>query len=391
MQKKSKLLLLTALLAVVFTIVFVFRPQALEVEIATVERRPFAATVEDQGRTRGRKPFLVTSPIAGRLLRSEYIEGDRVSQGQVVARVALLPQDQRSLGISQANLAAAQARHSSSLAALDEFRSVLSQARVELERREELAKNNLASTEEVENHRQIVIVAEARVINAQASVEAAIADVASARSLLMGTDDSNDRSDQGIEEILAPTDGTIYKVLEENERVIQAGTALFEISNNDTLEVVVDMLTQDAVKVSAGNPIQLSGWGGDYTIEGVVRYVEPEAFTKISALGVEEQRVNIIADLENAPASLGAEYRLQAAIIFWQSDDELSIPSSAIFQRASGWNTFVITDGKVQLRSLEIGYRERDYTQVLSGVDAGETVILFPSELIAEGVRVKLP
>ena len=382
-----KIIWIIVLLLVAGLLVYALRPVPLQVDVATVERRPFAVTVEEQGRTRARNPYTVAAPVAGRLLRTTLDEGDQVSQGQIIARIALVPQDQRTLAVSQANVTAAEARVTAARATLTEARSSYSRVSRELERREELFKNQLTSAEETEYYRQLVDAEQARVASAQANLEAAQAELESARSVLLGSDSSGG---EVVENVVAPANGTVYRVLEENERVVQAGTPLFAISNEDNLEVVVDLLTQDAVQVHPGDPVRITGWGGDYTIDAEVRYIEPEAFTKISALGVEEQRVNVIADLLNAPDNLGAEYRIEVAIVTWQGNDVLTIPSSAIFQRTNGWHTFVAADGVTELRNLLIGYREREYTQVIDGVAEGESVVLFPSDLIQQGSKVRI-
>ncbi|MFM1896139.1 MAG: hypothetical protein RLZZ385_1213 [Pseudomonadota bacterium] len=379
--------LLTALLGVmvIAAVVYALRPMPVEIDVGLVERRPFAVTVDEQGRTRARNPYIITAPITGRLLRTTLDEGDRVTAGQVIARLAPPPQDPRSLAIAQANVTAAEARLLAARAAMEEARSSLSRVTRELERREELFKNNLTSAEETESYRQLLAAEQARLAAAEAGGRAAEAELQSARSVLLG---ASGESSDGMRDVLAPADGTIYRVLEENERVVTAGTPLFAVSNQDSLEVVVDLLTQEAVQVDPGDAVRITGWGGDYTIDAVVRSIEPEAFTKISALGVEEQRVNVIADLLNAPPNLGAEYRIEVSIVTWQDNDVLTIPTSAIFQRADGWNTYAVTDGEAQLRSVLIGYRGRDYAQVLDGVSEGEQVVLFPSDLIEHGTAV---
>jgi HlyD family secretion protein len=237
-------------------------------------------------------------------------------------------------------------------------------------------------------YRQLVSAEDARVRRAEASVLAAEADIDSARASLLGATPDTASNGELVVEVKAPVDGTVYTVMEDNERVIQAGTPLLEISNQDSLEVIADLLTQDAIKVEAGDTVYLTGWGGDQTINAIVRYIEPEAFTKVSALGVEEQRVNVIADLIDPPANLGAEYRVDVAIVTWQANEALTIPSSAIFQRSNGWNTFIVDGNRVESRTLLIGARGRDYTRVIGGVAEGERVILYPSDLINDGSTV---
>lgn len=386
MTKITKLAIWALVLIFAGALVFVMQPEPAQVEVATVEMRPFVLVVEDQGRTRAHNPYIVAAPIAGRLLRSQLDEGDRVQKGQVIAQIALQPQDQRTLAVEQANLAAAEARLRAEQAILAEAQGVFARAERELERRQELVKNRLASVEEVEAFQQAVITAEARMQSSEAVVEAARADVESVKSRLLGSASADVQGN--YEELLAPADGTVLRVLEESERVVMPGTPIFEISNQDNIEVVVDLLTQDAVAVTPGDAVQITGWGGNYIINGSVRYIEPEAFTKFSALGVEEQRVNVIIDLLNAPANLGAEYRVEVAIIVWESASELTVPASSLFQRADGWNVFVIEQQTVALRAIEIGNRNKDYAQVISGLAVGDIVIQYPSDLIGEGMEV---
>ncbi len=366
------------------------RPAPIGVEVGTVEMRPFFEAIEEQGRTRARNPFLVTAPVSGRLLRTRLDEGDKVSSGEVIAVIAPTPQDQRSSAFAQASLAAAEARLVVATASLEEILSAAARISRERERREELYDLSLASAEEVELYRQLAVAEDARVESARASVLAAEADIESARALLMGSDPDDEEVNQSVIEIKAPVTGTVYSVLEENERVIQAGTPLLEISNQDSLEIVVDLLTQDAVKVEVGDSVYITGWGGDRLLNAFVRTIEPEAFTKVSALGVDEQRVNVIIDLIDPPDNLGAEYRVEVAVITWQANSTLTIPTSAIFQRSSGWHTFVVKDNRAELRSVIIGSRGREYTRLLGGVSEFDQVILYPSDLINEGVGVRL-
>ena len=392
MTKTKKVLFGVSAIGIAGLLVFMMQPAPLSVDAATIEMRPFVQTVEDQGRTRAFRPYMVAAPISGRLLRPELDAGDRVAEGDVIARVALQAQDQRVVASEQANLNAAQARLRAEQIMLSEARTVLERARRELQRRARLVIDQLTSEEEVEGFQLAVDTAEARVQSSQAAVAAASANVDSVRARLLGSGADNDPSANTatphIEAVLAPTDGTILTVFEESERVVTAGTPLFQISNRDNKEVVVDLLTQDAVSVSAGDPVRIIGWGGDFTLNGEVRYIEPEAFTKYSALGVEEQRVNVIIDLMDAPDSLGAEYRVEVAIVVWESERELTVPASALFRRDGGWSVFVIEQQHAVLRSIEIDRRNREYALVSGGLEAGDVVIQYPSDLIEDGVEV---
>jgi len=370
---------------VILAVVFAMSPTPLPVETALVEERTLTILVEEQGRTRARDPFVVAAPINGRLLRIQLDEGNHVEQGQIIARIALAPEDRRTEATYRANLTAAEARQAAAEAALMEAESAVARARREEERRGELLKNNLISQEELEYYYQVTDSAEARRLSAQATQAAAAAEVESARSRLLGISTDNE---EGVLDIIAPVSGTIYRVYEESERVVQAGTPLMDISNDDSLEIIIDLLTQDAVKVSPGDPILVTGWGEDRVISARVSYIEPQAFTKISALGVEEQRVNVIAEFLEPTSPLGAGYRIEAGIVVWEEDNVLTVPTSALFQRSSTWQVFVVTGDTVELRALALGQRGREYAQVLDGLRADDRIVLYPSDLISEGITV---
>jgi len=370
---------------VILAVVFAMSPTPLPVETALVEERTLTILVEEQGRTRARDPFVVAAPINGRLLRIQLDEGNHVEQGQIIARIALAPEDRRTEATYRANLTAAEARQAAAEAALMEAESAVARARREEERRGELLKNNLISQEELEYYYQVTDSAEARRLSAQATQAAAAAEVESARSRLLGISTDNE---EGVLDITAPVSGTIYRVYEESERVVQAGTPLMDISNDDSLEIIIDLLTQDAVKVSPGDPILVTGWGEDRVISARVSYIEPQAFTKISALGVEEQRVNVISEFLEPTSPLGAGYRIEAGIVVWEEDNVLTVPTSALFQRSSTWQVFVVTGDTVELRALTLGQRGREYAQVLDGLRADDRIVLYPSDLISEGITV---
>lgn len=357
---------------------------ALPVDTATVQAQELVITVQEQGRTRARLPYTVTAPVNAHMLRTSLIEGQRVEQGQVLAELALLADDNRTEAALRAGLEAAEARRRVADASLTEAESALERSRSEAARRERLALDRLIGSEELELYQQALAAAEARVQSARSSVNAAQADVDSARARLMGTSDN----EQNRLALTAPVSGTVLRVLERGDRAVSAGTALFEISDGDAMELVVDLLTQEAVRVTPGDDILVSGWGSNEVLRAVVDYVEPQAFTKFSALGVEEQRVNVIGSLLQPSSSLGAGYRIEAAIVVARHDHALAVPVSALFRRNEQWHTFVVDNGQAALRALEIGDRNREFAQVVSGLVAGEQVILYPSDLIQDGIEV---
>ena len=384
-QSTKKLGLGATLLLMVAALSLWLLPEPVVVQVGSVETRPLTVMIEEQGRTRARDPFLVAAPINGRLLRPALEAGDEVQTGQVIARIAVPPDDRRATAVAQASVAAAEARREAAAATLQDAEALLARARNEEERRAELFKTGVATAEEIEYYRQLTDSAAARVGSLRASLQATEAEVISARSLLLGSDADNEA---GILAVTSPVDGTVYRVFEESERVVTAGTPLYSLSHDNALEIVVDLLTQEAVRVKPGQALQITGWGGNEVLSGSVMRVEPQAFTRISALGVEEQRVNVIGSLPSVPSTLGAEYRVEVGIVVDHVDMALTLPASAAFQREGRWYCYIIDDERARLREFTAGLRNRDYLQVVDGVAAGEQVVLFPSSLITDGVAV---
>lgn len=361
------------------------QPKTLAVESVVIQRGALSVGVDAQGRTQAKLRYTVGAPISGRLMRTPLREGDRIEEGQVLARIAPPPTDARTAATARAELAAAQARERQAAAARGEADSRLSLANSELKRRTELYAQGFIGAEARETYLQAAQAALSRVDVAQATLAAARADVQSARSRLLGTGTG---TGEGAIEVRAPVGGVVLKVHEESERVIAAGSPLFDLSKGNALELVMDVLTQEAVQVSSGNAIRITGWGGAETLQGKVRQIEPGAFTKVSTLGVEEQRVNVIGDLDAPVDSLGAGYRIEANIVTWSSDDVLTVPTGALFRRAGAWHVFAVEAGRARLRALEVGHRNADMAEVASGLKEGEQVVLFPSGLVADGVTV---
>ena len=373
--------------ALVVILVFSMRPAQVSVETDSVAYRPLLVTVEERGRTRAREPYTIAAPVFGQLLRTDKIEGDSVAVGDVLARIAVAPENRRTQASLEAALAAAQARRSVAQAALGEAQSLLARATQEAQRREQLFAQRVIGQEERDIFAQASEAALSRENAAQASLLAATAEVESAKSQLLGI---NAIEPGAVQSILAPVKGTIQQVYEKNERIVAAGTPLFQLSDGDKLELMIDLLTQEAVKVSPGDTILITSWGGPQTLHGRVNYVEPQAFTKYSALGVEEQRVNVIGELTEDNPGLGAQYRIEAAIIVDEIPDALTVPISALFRRESSWQVFVVEQGRVRLQALQIGARSSEHAQVLEGLSVGDRVVIFPSDQVVEGLAVQV-
>lgn len=363
------------------------RPDVVKVEVLGVSRSNLAVSVEEQGRTRSRYRYTVNAPVSGRLLRSGHIVGEPILAGEIVARIAPPPQDPREESIARAAVKAADAHLGEAGALLEEARSNYQRATTESRRRNDLYERQLIGIEVRDLYAQTAVAAKARLNSAKATLAAAMAELDASRARLLGIDSRSNSSP--VVEVVAPVSGTLLRIVEESERVLPAGSPLFELGEGDTLELIVDLLTEDAVKVIPGAAITITGWGGDKALQGRVRYVEPGAFTKISTLGVEEQRVNVIGDIIDPPSGLGAEYRVNAAIQTWFGENVLTIPLGAIFRRQGEWHTFVVDNDIARLRPLQLGQRSSEFAEVLEGATEGQQVILYPSDLIEDGVRVK--
>lgn len=374
------------LVAVLALVMLSMQPTALTVETARVARQALVVTVNEQGRTRAREPYVIAAPVNGQLLRTELIEGDAVEAGQILAGIAVAPENQRTRAVLEAALAAARARETAAQASLEEAASLLTRAAQEAQRREQLFAQRMIGQEERDSYMQAHDAAQTREQAARAALVAARADVESARSQLLGVNGVEPGATQAI---VAPVAGTVQKVFEKSERVVAAGTPLFQISDGDRLELMIDMLTQDAVRVSPGDEMLITGWGGAGTLHGRVRYIEPQAFTKYSALGVEEQRVNVIGELTDTNPGLGAEYRIEAAVVVDEFADVLTVPTSALFRRDESWHVFVVEQSHARLRPLQIGARSTEAAQVLDGLNEGDQVVVFPSDQVEEGVLVE--
>lgn len=377
-----------AILGIVVAAVML-KPKSIAVDIATIDRGILTVTIEEEGQTRARDRYTIAAPITGRLLRTEYKEGQTVQQGDVLTGIAPTPDDARTEATLRANIRAAQARLSEVQAILEEAEGNQKRAQAEFERRNDLYEKKIVSVESRDFYEQEALSSKARVASVKASVEGAEAALESAASQLIGNTQSTAQSNYVVP-VVSPASGKVIRVFQESERVVAAGSALFELSSGANLELVIDLLTQDAVQVNAGDPIIITGWGGDSILKGEVVYVEPGAFTKISTLGVEEQRVNVIGHLIENTSLLGTGYRIEAAIVVWEKDDILRIPTSAIFRRQNAWQTFVVENKKAQLRKIELGQRSIDFAQVLDGLVDGEDVVVFPSDLVEDGARVSV-
>jgi HlyD family secretion protein len=348
-------------------------------------------TVDEEGVTRVRDRFVVSSPVSGRVLRIELEPGDAVKRGQVVARVrAEAPPllDERTRAEAQAAIESAQAALGQARADEQRTRATLVRLRSELTRVRELAQSRVVSAQELEAREADVTVAQESVNAAVFAVQAATAELQRATARL-----APPRPDAvgRIVAVTAPADGVVLKRLRESESVVPAGDALIEIGDPHRIEIVADLLSTDAVRVKTGARAIVEQWGGDRTLEARVRRIEPSGFTKISALGIEEQRVNVVLDFADpaaASAALGDAYRVEVRIVVWEAASVLKVPTSALFRHGEPWAVYTVDSGRAHRVAIEIGHQTGQEAEVVSGVAEGARVLLHPPDTLTDGARV---
>lgn len=373
-------------IAGVALLALLLRPSALPVETAEVRRDSLSTLIVEEAHTRARDLYVVAAPVAGRLSRPLVEAGESVTRGALLATITPAALDARSEAAAVAELSAAEARRAQAAAMLADAVAAHELAERDHARSELLFAEGARSRSE--NERAALLDASARALREEraAALRAAEAAVALARAALMGRVGGSEAG--SAIEIRAPRAGLVLRVIEASARTVLAGTPVVEIADPAGLEIVIELLTEDALRVPPGAAVTLTRWGRDSTLRARVRLVEPAAFTKISALGVEEQRVNVVAELIDRPAALGTGYRLQAQIAIWSGTDVLVAASAALFRRDGDWHAFVVVDGRAHLRRLRIGHRGTDQTEILEGLVAGEHVIVYPSDLVEDGGRV---
>jgi HlyD family secretion protein len=328
-----------------------------------------------------RDRYVLAAPVTGRVVRIGLEEGDPVTREQVVARMYSAPLDVAARQQALAQVALAEDAARAAAATVEQVRAAHAQAHRELERARQLRASGMIAAEQLEQAQLADATRERELEAADFRAQAARHDVEAARAAA--------REGSGRAILLrSPVAGQVLRIPERSERVVGAGETLLEIGDPARLEIVADLLSSDAVRVEPGDSVLVEGWGGA-TLSAVLRTVEPSGFTKVSALGVEEQRVNVVADLVTRPPGLGDRFRVEVRIVVWQGT-VLQVPASAVFRRGEGWAVFVVESGRARLRPVEIGHRTPFAIEIVKGVERGQTVIRDPSDRVADGVRVKL-
>jgi HlyD family secretion protein len=396
MHRRRNFGLMALAAALLATLAWGFWPRPVLVEVATAERGPLQVTVEEEGRTRVKDRYVISAPVAGYLRRIELDAGDALTRGQTVAVLEPLRSevlDPRSRARAEAQIAAAQAALKAAEKKVAAARAEAEFARDEYARKQKLRASETISRTLLEEAETRARQTAADEESAKFTVEVARFDLEAARTALRYSLADETATRPVTVELQAPVASRVLRVNHESEGVVAAGEDLLEIGDPARLEVAVDVLSEDAVRIRPQTRVQFFRWGGDAPLEGVVRTVEPSGFTKISALGVEEQRVWVIADLASPRQMwrfLGDGYRVEASFILWQDPDVLQTPASALFHHGGEWAVFVVEDGRARRRTVGLGHRNGLMAEITGGLQAGERVITHPDDRIEDGVRVQV-
>ena len=382
--------------ALAAALVWAFRPDPVPVDVAEVVRAPMQVTVSAEGISKVRDTYLVTAPIAGVAERSPVAVGDAVRQGEtVVARIT--PADPQLLDVrarAEAEAAAREARAAVAVAeaALARAEVDLRHAQTNLARSRELAARGAIPQRMLEDSQQVVETAQAGKEAAESELTMREAMLARAEATLMGPGMALEIARDGCcAEVRAPQSGQVLWLEDESARLVQAGEVLMGIGDLADLEIEVDLLSADAVRIAPGAPARIERWGGEGALEARVRRIDPRGFTRVSALGIEEQRVRVRLDLLTPPEArpgLGDAFRVFARIVEWETDAALQVPIGALIRDDGAWAVFRIENGTARLTRVEIGRRTQDSAEVMSGLSEGDRVVAFPGDRVSDTTRV---
>lgn len=392
----SRIMYTTIAIGLVGAIVWGFLPKPVVVDTAAVARGTLRVTVDEDGKTRIKDKYVVSAPLTGRLMRIDLHAGDSVKAGEtLLARIdptdpTLL--DARERVAREARVRAAEATVKQTEAAMKHAHAALELAETALGRARQLAADNVTSQEELDEKQMQYRTCQADYQAATFGQDIAKFELEQAKAALLRSDPQASVSGDNPQFVIrSPINGRILRVMQESSTIVQPGMPLLEIGDPSNLEVEIDVLSADAVKIAPRASVSLEHWGGEKPLEGIVRVVEPSAFTKISALGVEEQRTNVIVDFVGPPEkrkTLGDGFRVDARIVVWESDNALEVPTGALFRHGEQWAVFVIRDGRAKLQIVYLGHRNDAAAEVLKGLSEGDEVILHPSDRIENQTRI---
>lgn len=385
-----RLIILAILLAALAALTWAFWPRPIAVETAEIAARDISVAVEEEGKSRIRDVFVVSAPIAGQVLRIGLHPGDEVVKDETVV-VSLRPAapgllDARLKRVAEAAAASARASVGLAQAEVKQAEAQLTFTQTELQRAESLSQRGTISDRALDKARLDVATAAAALDSARASLTVRERELQRAEAALIENEASEGPC---CTEIKAPATGRVLRVLTESEQVVQAGTPLVEIGDPTDIEIMVEVLSRDAVEIRPGAQAVIDNWGGP-PLAAVVRRVEPSAVTKVSALGIEEQRVAVILDLadQQGVEALGDGFRVVARITVWEGKNLVAVPVAALFRQGGDWAVYKVVDGRAVLSIVELGRRNAAFSEVTAGLAPGDMVILHPSDQMADGVAV---
>jgi HlyD family secretion protein len=416
----SKLFVLLIVVAIVGGLGYAFLPEPVDVDVTTVERGTLRVTVDEDGKTRIREKYVVSAPLVGRLLRINMDPGDKVIANKTLLTM-IEPRDPelldaRTIAQSEARVKAAEAALRQVEPALQTARDAQTYAEAELTRIRQAARSDAASQSELDSAIFLYRQRSEELRSARVAEEIARFELEQAQAALLRSRPREDDAENGTLPanlpgtngngansvipvtngwnfpVYSPINGRVLRVFQESAAVVNAGTSLLELGDPSDLEVEVDVLSRDAVKIKPGALVLLEHWGGDHVLQGRVRLVEPSAFTKISTLGVEEQRVNVIIDLVDPPKSrkvLGDAFRVEARIVVDEANDVLIVPTSALFRVGGQSALFCVVDGIARRQIVEVGRQNGLEAEIVKGLNQGDKVILHPSDQVEDGVKVR--
>ncbi|HZQ13710.1 MAG TPA: HlyD family efflux transporter periplasmic adaptor subunit [Pseudolabrys sp.] len=385
---------LSGLVAGLALVVWAMLPKPVQVDVVTVRKGTFVATVDEDGKTRIRERYVVAAPLAGRLTRVRFKAGDSVEADQVVAAIQPTPApflDPRSRREAEERLGTAEAARERTKMMVERARVQAAQARADFDRTSALKERGVSTAQALERVQTALRVSERDLRAAEFQDHAAEHELEQAKALLEQYRNEHAGAPPERWNVTAPVPGVVLNVTQESETVVQPGTPILTIGDRRDLEVVADVLSTDAVEIRPGAEVAIENWGGPGVLAGRVRRVEPAAFTKISTLGVEEQRVNVLIDIvtpEKDWTGLGDAYQVDVRITVFGRDDATIVPSGALFRTGETWNVYVVNEGRAQLRPVNLLRRSGRLAAVTEGVEPGERVIVYPSDRVAAGVRV---
>lgn len=367
-------------------------PKPFIVETGEAARAPLTVHVSEEGKTRIRNRYVVASPVAGKMRRVPLKPGDEVEAGKTLltliepAAPPLL--DPRARVQAEAVVSMHEASRKKAGESLEALRAALNMAEADRDRMRAVKQDGTISASDRDRMEADASIKAAEVRAAEFSLQVIDYELAQAKAALMRPDLN---AAGNLVELKSPVSGRVLNVMQESETIVSPGTRILEVGDPGDIEIEAEILSRDAVSIQTGDSVEIEQWGGDTPLKGRVRRIEPAAFTKISALGVEEQRVYVLSDLIDPPPAakaLGDRFRVEVRVAVWHADDVLTVPAGSLFREGNAWKTFVYQNGSARLTTIEAGHTDGRRTEVLSGLRAGDKVLLHPPDTVKDGTAV---